>query len=361
MTLPASDHPILKHLEGIRASMLARDKRLLNKIIREYAKAYKALKADIDKLIAMVIETEPERILIGEIAATRNLLDGIRAEIKKFAQILGDELSESALLEIEQAGIDAFSMVQASLPHMERARLIGTWTRVVPEQVYSMFGFVDPDGPLYSVMQNQLGPDIAAQVRTELMQGYIKGQNPRRVASAINKAISSAMGKGLTWAMNTARTANLWSYRAASHANYIKNNAVVKGWIWHSNLNDERTCMGCIAEHGNFYPLEEFLNDHHMGRCTALPVTKTYAELGIKGIPDDKALQIPSGETWFNALPSYQQKAFMGGAKYRAWKDGAFSFDQLTTTYESQIYGTMKREASLKEILGLTKAQQYYK
>ena len=49
----------------------------------------------------------------------------------------------------------------------------------------------------------------------------------------------------------------------------------------------------------------------------------------------------------------------MGLAKWKAWQDGAFEFDQLTKTYQNLVYGAMKREATLQEILG-DKAGIYY-
>jgi len=41
----------------------------------------------------------------------------------------------------------------------------------------------------------------------------------------------------------------------------------------------------------------------------------------------------------------------VGKGKYQAWKDGKFTFSALTTTYEDSVYGTMWREASLKELV----------
>lgn len=110
--------------------------------------------------------------------------------------------------------------------------------------------------------------------------------------------------------------------------------------------------------HGSIHPNDEMLADHHEGRCSAIPVLATWEELGIMGVPETRP-EIQSGEDWFKGLSETRQKEMMGGAKWRAWKAGAFEFGQLTKPYNSPVYGKMLREASLKEILG-DKAKLYY-
>jgi hypothetical protein len=50
----------------------------------------------------------------------------------------------------------------------------------------------------------------------------------------------------------------------------------------------------------------------------------------------------------------------MGPAKYRAWKAGAFEFSQLSQEYDDDVYGVLLREASLKHMVGLKKAEEFY-
>lgn len=63
------------------------------------------------------------------------------------------------------------------------------------------------------------------------------------------------------------------------------------------------------------------------------------------------ARPVQQGEQWFNTLPESEQMSMMGKGKWEAWKAGAFGFDALSTTYEDDVYGTMYREASLKDII----------
>jgi hypothetical protein len=87
-------------------------------------------------------------------------------------------------------------------------------------------------------------------------------------------------------------------------------------------------------------------------------VTASFSDLGVYDVPYEP-LEVQSGEAWFKTLPELEQKKMMGPAKWRAWNDGAFTFDQLSVPYTDPVYGKMWREASLKEILG-DKAALYY-
>lgn len=74
--------------------------------------------------------------------------------------------------------------------------------------------------------------------------------------------------------------------------------------------------------------------------CAALPLV-----IGAKN-------DIPSGESVFSQLPEAEQKARLGADKWQAWKDGAFSFEQLATTHTDGVYGDMTTTRSLKDLLG---------
>jgi len=194
---------------------------------------------------------------------------------------------------------------------------------------------------------------VADLAREALLEGYIMGMNPREIA----RIMAKVQGISLNWALSTARTANLWSYRAAAHLNYRSNSHVVKGWMWFAQL-DDRVCLSCISQHGKEFPLSETLADHHLGRCTPIPLTLSYAELGIEGI-DEIPLAVPRGETWFNGLSAGRQRSIMGPSMYKAWIEKQFTFDQLPKLYIDPVYGRMWREASLKDLLG-DKAKLYY-
>lgn len=112
--------------------------------------------------------------------------------------------------------------------------------------------------------------------------------------------------------------------------------------------------MSCIAKHGGKYPVDAVLNDHHMGRCTQIPSLRMAEQLGIT------PPEIEPGEKWFKRQNEATQRQLMGPAMFDAWKANAIRFSDLSQTYDDPVYGTMTREASLKELLG-ERAKEYYK
>lgn len=84
--------------------------------------------------------------------------------------------------------------------------------------------------------------------------------------------------------------------------------------------------------------------------CAAVPITKTWEELGIEGIEQVRP-DWEDGETWFRALSDQQQIDMMGKSKWLAWKDNQFEFSQLSKPYTDKVYGIMRGEAPLKSIL----------
>lgn len=354
MTLPASEHPIIAAMLDARRRLLRRDAEAMRQLVGMYKDALDRLKADRNALLEVIRETSPDRDQLIRLAAFDNLIEGVRREMANLGRQLSTQLAQELATELDAASVDGLDLVQTSLPGLDAAYLRGRWVTLNPAQVQTMYGFVDPNGPLIAGIRLNYGPVMAEFVRKALATGFIAGMNPRAVARLINQA----MGQSLNWAMVTARTAHLWAYRVASHQNYLNNSWVVQSWIWFAQL-DERVCLSCVAQHGTEHALTEILADHHQGRCTPMPKTRSYAELGFPGIPDLRPV-VTSGETWFENLPPAAQRRMMGPGKWAAWNAGKFNFAQLTTPYNDPVYGRMLRENSLKGILGGDLAQMFY-
>ena len=352
--LPADEHPIIKTMLAARRRLLRRDAAALRELAGMYAKALDRLKADRNALLKVIRESAPDRDQLIRLASFDNLIAGLRREMTNLAKAMAGNLSQEILAELGAAGDDGLLLAQTALPGLEAAYIRGRWVILNPDQVTTMFGFLDPTGPLIAGIRTNYGPALAEFIRETIATGFIAGMNPRDVA----RLIAQALGEGLNWAMTTARTAHLWAYRAAAHQNYLNNSWVVKGWTWFAQL-DDRVCMSCVAQHGSEHPLTEILADHHQGRCAPLPITRSYAELGFPDIPDLRPV-VPSGETWFRAQPAVLQRRMMGPGKWAAWNAGKFDFSQLTVPYNDPVYGRMLRENSLKGILGGDLAQLFY-
>jgi hypothetical protein len=258
-------------------------------------------------------------------------LDTIRDELGTFGVYTDLTVNKATRLGIERGLRESAELARVSAGSNV---ITAGWKTLNPAAVETMMGFLDRDGPLYSRIA-ELAPTTADAVKQTLLDGIAQGWNPRKVADAID----ADLGQGLTTALRTARTAQIWSYREATRANYIANQDVVKGWIWFAALDSE-TCAACVAEHGTEHGLDEVLDDHYNGRCTMLPLTVT-------GVND-----VQGGADWLKAQDEETQRAILGKGKFEAWQDGRISLDQLATKHTDEVYGTMTAERSLKELIG---------
>jgi len=66
-----------------------------------------------------------------------------------------------------------------------------------------------------------------------------------------------------------------------------------------------------------------------------------------------------TGEQFFKTLSAEEQRNILGPAKWMAWNDGLFEFDQLSRKTYSAIWGEGRRVASLKDLLGEEEARRY--
>jgi hypothetical protein len=182
----------------------------------------------------------------------------------------------------------------------------------------------------------QLAGVNAQHVADAIIQGITLGWNPRKTAAAVR----GAFGRGLADALRFVRTAQLWTYRESNRASMVANQDVLEGWVWNTSF-DKRTCMSCVVMHGTIHPVEETLNDHHNGRCVAIPL--------VKGFPP---VIEETGIAWFEKQSEATQRAMMGREYYEAWKGGAYQLSEMTTVHRDDVYGDMRTEARLWQLLG---------
>lgn len=194
--------------------------------------------------------------------------------------------------------------------------------------------------PLYNRLQ-MYGAYHAEQIAQALKDALASGIGTREGAKTIAeilRAIELAIANPLADALRLTRTALLYAYRESTRLNYLANSDIISGWQWSAEL-DDRVCMSCVVMHGTIHSLEETLNDHHNGRCAMIPI------VGEPIINSDAGIQ------WFEALSEAQQRAMLGKGKFEAWQAGKFELPDISTVYQDEVYGEMRREASLKGLI----------
>lgn len=160
-------------------------------------------------------------------------------------------------------------------------------------------------------------------IAKRLNRGVAVGDNPRLVAEQIMRDVEGDINMSLARAVNISRTEMLDAMRTAQYTTDLLNSKVLRGWVWNAHL-DSKTCASCIAMHGREFPVEEpGPLDHHSGRCARVPLTRSWEDLGFKGIPDTNPV-LPDAMEWFTSLPEEEQRGVLGRRGYRAWKAGVY-------------------------------------
>lgn len=251
---------------------------------------------------------------------------------------------------VQRGGIDAAGRIQRqlALPGMtdaQFARVGITWNNPDPEAVARLVGYAQSDA--WNNLINRYNDDITGIIRNQAIRGIAEGWSPLRTAREIRRKTQQLPAHT---ANNLMRTLQLTSYRDSTAVHQQANSDIASQIIRIASL-DTRTCLSCVAQHGDIIwdsdrdqdnPVPR-VDDHHSGRC--------YSAMIVKGRPRT----IQRGEDWFNALPQArqaEQQSFVDSpGKLAAFRDGNLSLRDFVQAYEDDVFGPMLREASLSGAL----------
>lgn len=342
-------------IQQYQAQLDARNIEAMTRLVESYKRAYSDLSKQQDALLLEIqaVRDRGEKVsaaTINKLARYRELLRDTQAQLDKYAAIIEDEIRREApgavALGLDRAHDLVQSLFSGLAPEVQ-SQIMGTFQRLPAEAIEAMVGALWADSPLAGLLAT-FGTEAAAGIGDALIRGLLMGKGPRETAALLARE----WGIPLARALAIARNEQLRAHRMASLAAYRANNHVVKGWAWHAT-EDTRTCMSCIAQHGSEHGLDETLDDHVQGRCCPIPITRTFAEMGLEGMEElEPVIQPGDGERWFEGLPEATQRQMMGPGKYEAWKGGRFDFAQLSKAVYDDRWGRSFVETPLKDLIG---------
>lgn len=303
------------------------DAQKLEDIANAYGVMFDDLQGDIDALILAIEKLDsPTQAQIEALPQYKRLLRNSAKELDRFTVYL-----ETVI------GASGAASIALGLDHSAQLVSVATganYAGVSANVVRPLLDYLKRGGLLYERLQMITTATIDSVVQA-IIDGITSGFNPRKTA----ELIQDAFGGGLTDALRNLRTVQIKSYQDAARANYAATDGLVSAWIWYANL-EGNPCMSCISMHGTIHPLDEILDDHYNGECAALPL--------IDGL-DNPVEQL--GQAWFDVQPAERQLELMGPGKLEAYQAGKFSFDALSNRQDHDIYGTMRTETPLKDLV----------
>ncbi len=285
-------------------------------ILTAWLHALKESKAELQRVIESDEWDAPDRA--ARLEASQKV---IAQNIREAAQHSVDTLTPAAQRMVDLAVYQQEALIGTQLPKAINV----SFTRPDPA---GLTAIVERTTQQITVRHWHLSEQAVASMNTALRVGIAGGQNPTEVAQRMVNGVEGAFNGGIGRATVIARTEILDAHREASFQSRKENADILEGWTWHAELDSNRTCISCIAQHGTTHPVDEpGPLDHHQGRCTALPKTLSWKDLGFD-IDEPEDLDIQTGEDWFNNLPEEKQRAILGPTRYEAWQDGRFPINQ---------------------------------
>lgn len=329
----AAGRETLRLLAGMRVALNHTVDAQVRVTVKAWATAWNELSMAWDAAVADLIAASvdgawPSRAQVWRAERALKALDATRVALEQLVTDAGGRMVQVLPDLTTQAAEWQARLTASQLPPQAgaQATLAAQFNRVDPRALEWVVGRTT--GQITALTRPLSGEAVAAMQST-LIRGVALGDNPRKAAREMVRRVAGDFNGGLTRATTIARTEMLDAHRAASQAQDLANTDTLRGWQWVCTL-DRRTCPSCLAMHGTEHALTEAgPADHQQGRCARLPLTKSWADLGFKGI-DEPASVVPDGRAWFDSLPEADRVAIMGPARLNLLDSGAVSWDDLT-------------------------------
>ena len=286
--------------------------------------ALREARRELDKTLSMGDLDRAARLEVSRRVIAEHILEA--------ARVTNQALAPGARLAVENAASSQEELIASQLPHGVD---VG-FRRPDPEALKAI---VERTTQQITVRTYYLSQEVVTAMTRALRLGISGGLNPREAARRMVADTKGIFNGNITRALVIARTEMLDAHRAAARAVDLANRDVLAGWEWHAKL-DSRTCPSCIAQHGSLHDIDEpGPLDHHQGRCTRLPKTKTWRELGFD-INEPSGLDFESGPDWFNRQPEETQRDILGPKRYEAWRAGGYPFSEWSKPRTSDGWRT---------------------
>lgn len=315
----------LRLQQKLRNDLLEVTNAQVRDLVAAWADAWDVLAPEATAAILKEIGEGDKAVTVSQLLRSKRLIGALAAiqeQLEKLNEVARERMIGDLQRVVDAAGAAQAGIVQSQMPPGSTLIDLDAWSRVDPGQIAAI---VTRTTQQMTSLTEPLSDQAYAAVQSELIRGIAVGANPRDTAARIVKRAEGQFNGGLNRAMVIARTETLDAHRAAAALSQAEDADVLAGWVWLAKL-DARTCRSCWAQHGQLHDLDELGPlDHQQGRCSRLPKTLSWADLGYDiEEPEDV---ITDAETYFDSLPSTEQLEILGLKGYAAWQAGTYPIE----------------------------------
>ena len=329
-----------------RAALLKRDDIERRTLAQHWLATQHDLSSQLDQITKQVNDAKAKGTKISEAwlyKQTRlaTLLQSVEQHVSDFADFTDDFLTDEQKWAVVRGANQARQLIKLA-QGTPQGLIPPSFTKVHVGAVDDLIGKLQDGSPLKSLLHT-LAPQAVQSVSQKLISGLVQGNNPKVVA----RQVKDDLGVSLTRAQTITRTEMIGSYRNANLRTYRANSDVVGSWQWVASLGS-RTCPMCIAMSGRIFPITIDFASHPNCRCAPVPVTNSWASLGID-LPDTRP-RLPTGDEWFEKQTETVQRKILGPGKFDLYRDGHLQLSDLIGEAHHDKWGDYRYERTLKQI-----------
>lgn len=340
-------------VRDLRRAVLTIADEQTRRLVEGWVRAWDTLSAElaavIDELLAAGGGRWPTRVQLARAARMHRALVLVTAQLDQLAIQASADLRDAVDSVVGITAADTARIIASQFPAVagDKVTLAAALDRADATALHAIV--VRTSQQITSLLK-PLSAAATEVMKRELIRGAAAGDNPREVARQMLARLESGFNGGLQRALVISRTELLDAHRAAATVQQDANADTLDGWIWHAELS-ARTCPSCWAKHGTVHPLDEpGPLDHQQGRCSRMPKTKSWADLGFD-VPEPPDL-IPDARQVFNSLPRSEQLKVMGAARLDALLRGDIAWSDLPQRRRTRGWRDSWAPAPLRDLLG---------
>lgn len=332
-----------------RAALLRSEDAAVHQMLAAWSDAYWPIHQEVTELAGKIARARAagDEVSAAWLYQQRRLqavLDEVRRQVIRYTVAAARATTLQQTAAVGLAMQDAAEMMNAVVAR-NLPGLAATFAAIDPAVVTTAVGYLGDGSPILAHLSRTLPGDMVDRIRDTIMRGVIQGKSQDWMLREVTRDLSIAHSRATT----ILRTESLRIYRETTRQTFVANADVLDTWVWTASL-DGRCCVACVVMHGTEHPITATLDGHPRCRCTMIPRTKTWAQLGATGVPETRLPLPEPGAEWLVSQSPAVQRALMGSAKYEAWKAGEVSLEDMVARHTSPVWGTTRGERSLKAI-----------
>jgi len=339
---------------------------LLDLTLRHAIRLHKFTNGEVRSVLDLLEKTQRDLIakiqgrdISGDTSSfTRRRLDALLESIKEIISSGYNEITRrtqdglSKLVELEAEW--AAKTLQTAIP--VRMDVVTPST----ELLKSAISEIPFEGRLLSEWRENLSLGAFDRAKTAIRIGVVQGETNEQIVRRLrgtraNNFKDGALNISRKSAKDFVRTATATMANYARGEVYAANADIVKGYTWVATL-DLRVCVVCSALDGKTFPLDGTRKppEHRGCRCTTVPVTKSWRELGIdldelpEGTRASMNGQVPAKikfDDWLRKQSVEHQEEILGVTKAKLFRDGGLTIEDFSTGLGKELTLAQLREA----------------